>query len=110
MFQLFYLVFLAAFFHKRLRICLEESVPTIFSAVVSVIFSSFDMIKIKIKVKIKTKYVPLFSSVAFTWSLHSRRVQNELLTYACYLILPAARSRAVRWNILFPTNEFIAQT
>ena len=59
MFQLFYLVFLAAFFHKRLRICLEESVPTIFSAVVSVIFSSFDMIKIKIKVKIKTKYVPL---------------------------------------------------
>ena len=46
-------------FSKYLSICLEESVFTVYSAAMSVLFSSFDMIKIKIKVKIKTKYFPL---------------------------------------------------
>ena len=99
MFQLCYLVFLGAFFaefSKCLRICLEESVPTVSSAAMSVIFSLFDMIKIKIKVKIKNNTSLLFSSVAFTLSLHLRRVQNELLTHARYLILLALRRRAVR--------------
>ena len=73
-------------FSKCLRICLEESVPTVSSAAMSVIFSSFDMIKIKIKVKIKTKYFPLVFFCCFhvepsftsraEWTSHSCALSN----------------------------------
>ena len=76
---------------------LGRSVPTFPSAAMSAIFSSFDMMKITIKGKIKTKYFPLVFFCCFHVESHSRR-QNELLTHARYLILPALRSRAVRWN------------
>ena len=59
MFQFFLSCCLFLKFSKCLRICLEESVPTDSSAAMSVIFYSFDMMKIKIKGKINTKYFPL---------------------------------------------------
>ena len=68
MLELFYLVFTAVF----------TSVPTAFSATMAVIFSSFDMMRIKLKRKIKTKY---FLPAALTLSIYSRRVQSKILTY-----------------------------
>ena len=102
MFQLCYLVFLGAFFAEFsicLRICLEESVPTVSSVAMSVIFSSFDMMEIKIMVKIRTKYFPLIFFCCFHVEPYPRHVQNELLKHARFSILPALRSRAVRLNI-----------
>ena len=58
MLEIFYLVFTAVF----------TSVPTAFSAAIAVIFSSFDMMRIKLTRKIKTKCCPhvehLFTSRA----------------------------------------------
>ena len=44
---------------------MDESVPTVSSAAMSIIFYSFGMMKIKIKGKINTKYFPLIFFCCF---------------------------------------------
>ena len=97
MFQLCYLVFLGAFFaefSKCLRICLEESVPTVSSVAMSVIFSSFDMMEMKIMVKIRTKYFPLIFFCCFhvePYHVTCRMNFSSMRAFPYYLLSVAER-------------------
>ena len=90
--------FISEFF-RCLRTCLEESVSTVSSAAMSVLFSSFDLMKKKILLKIKVKYFLLVFVCCFhAWPSFTSHA--ELTSHAWVLShIACSPWQSMRWNL-----------